>query len=569
MLTLNVVNPDKCHSDPKSSSIIPSISKRKISKYTLDIFLVRAQDVHGNKYDYSLVKPEHIKGVKSHIPITCNECGYQWNPCIDAHINRRTGCPECAGNAPWTYDRFIKSAVNIHGDKFNYSCVTPEMIIGKDSAVSIICNECGYQWNVTIHNHITGQRGCPSCSGHIPWTYERFKIDSIKVHGDKFDYSMITPEMITGVTARISIKCNTCDHQWSPTIYGHIHCKNGCPSCSHRIPWTYDRFVEAIHNIHGSKYNYDKVDPKAILRKDTRVELRCNECGYEWNPVIDVLINQGSGCPDCAGNAPWTYERFIKHANDTHGDKYDYSMVTPSDINNKKSRIQLICNECNYSWESSVDNHINGRRGCRNCSNRLPWNYESFIECSKRIHGFRFDYSEVNPNDIKNGSSYISVICNNCHKSWVTSVTNHINGKYGCSICRQSKGEKECADVLTTLSIQFLIEMSIEAVPNKRYDFMFNYNGESYLLEYDGKQHFEPNDHFDRDIKTFEDRQKCDIIKTSGALNSGYKIIRIDYTKLGSIRQEIITALNSNMCMYLSDPDKYSYITRNIDLRPN
>lgn len=56
--------------------------------------------------NYSLVKSEHIKGVKSHIPVICNICTYQWSPCIDKYINSGTGCPQCTGTLPWNYERF-------------------------------------------------------------------------------------------------------------------------------------------------------------------------------------------------------------------------------------------------------------------------------------------------------------------------------------------------------------------------------------------------------------------------------------------------------------------------------
>lgn len=93
---------------------------------------------------------------------------------------------------------------------------------------------------------------------------------------------------------------------------------------------------------------------------------------------------------------------------------------------------------------------------------------------------------------------------------------------------------------------------------------MYECNNKIHLLEYDGKQHFEPNDHFDKVITTFEERRRNDQIKTFEALKHGYKIIRIDYTKLGKIKEEITNGINSSSSVYLSNPSMYRYITEAI-----
>lgn len=85
---------------PKDSIISNISSRKQIRKYTLpcggslDIFLERAREVHGNKFDYSQIRPEHIQGATSHIPILCKTCGYNWSPSINNHINKIQGCPK-------------------------------------------------------------------------------------------------------------------------------------------------------------------------------------------------------------------------------------------------------------------------------------------------------------------------------------------------------------------------------------------------------------------------------------------------------------------------------------------
>lgn len=93
--------------------VVPKPTKR-IGKWTLPLFLERAREIHGDKYDYSQITSEHIRGQKSYIPIRCIRCSYRWSPTIDGHINGRTECVNCKGKALWTLERFLARALEIH-----------------------------------------------------------------------------------------------------------------------------------------------------------------------------------------------------------------------------------------------------------------------------------------------------------------------------------------------------------------------------------------------------------------------------------------------------------------------
>ena len=77
----------------------PPISK-KIARYTLTIFLERAISIHGDKYDYSEISENDIKGNTSRVKVTCKRCKYVWYPRIVNHISNKHGCPTCAQNPP-------------------------------------------------------------------------------------------------------------------------------------------------------------------------------------------------------------------------------------------------------------------------------------------------------------------------------------------------------------------------------------------------------------------------------------------------------------------------------------
>lgn len=372
-LNLTQVSPTTCQTNTKyiqlniaPKEVIPPVSLKRISRYTLPIFLERAKIVHGNKYDYSQITPGHIINKRSKVPIKCNTCHHEWTPTVGTHIDGKN-CPSCTGHLRWTYERFIVEARAVHDDKYDYSQITPEHITNVQSCVPIKCKTCDHEWSPTVGGHIRKGNNCPSCTGHIPWTYDRFIKRAHEIHGDKYDYSLITKEHITGVMAYIPLRCKQCTKEWSPTINAHVNNKHGCPRCITNAPWTLKSIKERGEHIHGNKFNYDKVTEDHVKGVGSQIPVTCNDCTYEWWPNIGNHFNHGYGCPSCSNKAPWTLGRFLQAANYLHGNKYNYIMITEQHIQNIYSRVPLICIKCNHQWAPTIHDHINGERGCPHC----------------------------------------------------------------------------------------------------------------------------------------------------------------------------------------------------------
>ena len=350
----------------------PDTIRPRINKYTYDIFIERAREVHGDKFNYSQVKPEHIKNQKSKIPLQCNNCKYEWLPTIYGHIYKKNGCPECSGNAPWNLKKFLKRCKEIHGDKFNYSKIKPEHIEEAKSKISIQCNFCEYEWSTTINSHINGKSGCPECFGNLPWNLEKFIKRAKEVHGDdKFNYNQVELEHIKNQKSNVPLQCVKCQYEWSITINNHINKKSGCPDCAGTLPWNIEKLLKIGKEIHGDTINYDRVKPEHIENNKSKIPLKCNKCKYEWDhTTIHSHINQKAGCPDCSGKNPWTLEKLLIKGKEVHGDTINYSRVKPEHIRGKYSNIPLQCNKCQHEWTTTIGSHINGKTGCPVCSRK-------------------------------------------------------------------------------------------------------------------------------------------------------------------------------------------------------
>ena len=85
-------------------------SKQRLTK---EEFIKKAQEVHGDKYDYSKV---NYKNINTKITITCPIHG-DFEQIGMNHILGQ-GCPKCAGKG-LTRDEVIEKFVSIHGDRYD------------------------------------------------------------------------------------------------------------------------------------------------------------------------------------------------------------------------------------------------------------------------------------------------------------------------------------------------------------------------------------------------------------------------------------------------------------------
>lgn len=94
------------------------------------------------------------------------------------------------------------------------------------------------------------------------------------------------------------------------------------------------------------------------------------------------------------------------------------------------------------------------------------------------------------------------------------------------------------------------------------FDFAFNYHGRGYLLEYDGRQHFEYVPYFHKTLLRFREAQARDKTKTQLALEMGFRVIRLDYriTTLEQVAQHLQEAWSQGCFLYCSCPILYQYL---------
>ena len=133
-------------------------------KLTLTEFKEKSTQIHGGRYDYSLITEEMFQdGSRSTVDIRCPKHGV-FKQTAKLHLN---GC----GFRQCSYEEramkytekakgsFVGKARDIHGNKYDYSKVEYK---GAKEPICIICPEHGEFWQKP-NDHLNG-RGCPICN---------------------------------------------------------------------------------------------------------------------------------------------------------------------------------------------------------------------------------------------------------------------------------------------------------------------------------------------------------------------------------------------------------------------
>jgi hypothetical protein len=242
-------------------------------KKTTEQFIQEAKQIHGDKYDYSLVK---YKDAHSKVEIICNKCDEIFWQRACSHIALKQDCPNCAKNNSAdkrrkTVEQFIQEAKSIHGDKYNYSLVEYK---GNHTKIVIICNICNNQFEQEPNSHTSQKAGCSLCAGIVKKTTEQFIKEAQAIHNCKYDYSLVD---YINSKKDVKILCKRCNQIFSQKPSTHL-IGHGCNNCNLKEgslarAKTTEQFIQEAQLIHGNLYDYSLVEYKTTHDK---VLIKCN-----------------------------------------------------------------------------------------------------------------------------------------------------------------------------------------------------------------------------------------------------------------------------------------------------
>jgi len=315
-------------------------------RLTTEEFIKKAKEVHGDRYDYSLTeyKKSNVK-----VTIICPIHGeFKQKP--NGHLSNK-GCSECAGHNKTT-EKFIKESKEIHDDKYDYSLVK---YINSKTDVKIICPVHGeFKQNPSIH--ISQKCGCPDCATErtiksLSSTTDEFIKKSRKIHGDRYDYSLV--DYVNSLN-NVKIICSV-HGEFEQLPPKHLS-GSGCKYCANNIKSTSKEFIKKSHEIYGDKYDYSSVDYKTTFT-NVIISDEFGKCSVRPYAFL-------KGCGLTIRSAINKTDYFIKKSRKIHSDKYNYSKV---DYKTNFTNVTIIC-PIHGEFEQSPNRHTNQESGCPLCA---------------------------------------------------------------------------------------------------------------------------------------------------------------------------------------------------------
>jgi len=192
-----------------------------------------------------------------------------------------------------TAEDFIKKAVLIHDDKYDYDKVVYKNNYTK---VNIYCKICDEIRSQTPAYHLNS-KGCKKCSFKnrnkkiIKRYAKTFTKRAEKIHSNKYNYSEVEYK---GVHTPIKIICP--EHGMWETCTPNKHLQGrGCPKCSNQknsdaTRKTTSQFIHEANKIHCGEYEYHKIN---YINSHTKIEIYCTQFKeYFWMTPSNHLKGQ-------------------------------------------------------------------------------------------------------------------------------------------------------------------------------------------------------------------------------------------------------------------------------------
>lgn len=232
-------------------------SQAKKLSFTTQEFIQKAKEIHGDKYDYSLVdyKPN------SKVEIVCKIHGSFFQR-VDAHLSGR-GCKLCGtiqSTQSMSEDEFIHRCKLIHQDKYDYSKVKYSH---STDIIIVICKIHG-EFKIEAAGHLFGKYGCTKCGriavgNKLRTPQDDFILKCNQVHNNQYDYSQT---IYRGSDKKIKVKCKK--HGFFYTRADQHQAGHKCPKCSYSIG---EEKIEQYLKNKNIKYETQKTFPNCINKR--------------------------------------------------------------------------------------------------------------------------------------------------------------------------------------------------------------------------------------------------------------------------------------------------------------
>lgn len=279
-------------------------------------------------------------------------------------------------------------------------------------------------------------------------------------------------------------------------------------------------------------------------KHNNRTTWRCLcDCGNEKIALTSQLTR---GATQSCGCLQKEKTRLANQSADLSGKKFGRLTVIERLPNSSKWKCQCECGNIIIT----TTNHLNtGHTQSCGCLQRDKTHQTLF----KNLTGNRYGMLFVEQLDIERSTPKDKYYICKCDCGNVKSIhqSNLMSGIVSCGCLRMSRGEYKINQILTEYNIPFIQEYAFDACinpkTNKKLRFDF-YVDNKYLIEFNGKQHYEQDAGWD---EALEDIQYRDNIKAKWAQEHNIPLIIIPYDKYDDLTIDDLLPFQANNAVSL------------------
>lgn len=271
---------------------------------------------------------------------------------------------------------------------------------------------------------------------------------------------------------------------------------------------------------------------------------------HVWKITPANFIHAKKKCSACNGNKLKTTKKFKEEVFALCGNEY----TVLGEYTNAKNNILMRHNSkfCdNFIEEIKPDSFLSKGIRCSKCSKRFL--YSSVRKTQKEFEREVFDIVGTEYlvlSEYVNTKTKIKMVHNKhgCNHVYYVSPHHFLYNNRRCPKCNESKGEERVSSILDQKKLLYIREYKFGNLRNKKqlqFDFaVFNEKKEPlFLIEYDGKQHFEPVQFGGIAIieakENLEKQIKNDLLKDSYCKENNIDLLRIPYWEFENIENKI------------------------------
>lgn len=173
------------------------------------------------------------------------------------------------------------------------------------------------------------------------------------------------------------------------------------------------------------------------INKDTKIKVRCNNCGRIREVKPETLLKNGRGgkCAKCSHEDRYTHKT-------THQFEQEVCNVLGKPITilgkyiNRNTKVKVRCNICNTIWEALPDTLLskNKSTGCPTCCKSKKFSQDKF---ERTVHENLGDKVSIIGEYI-NRDTKVKAKCNICNTVWEANPRTLMKGQGGCPKCSKT-----------------------------------------------------------------------------------------------------------------------------------